>query len=93
VEVDPEAIRGRAHEGMYVLGLVDELRDIVKENSIEVVIMIGSGVPYSRILGMGSSFGALAPEFKLVPELRDDPDGTFDIMDIHPGGMFGSTRR
>ncbi len=93
VEVDPEAIRGRAHEGMYVLGLVDELRDIVKENSIEVVIMIGSGVPYSRILGMGNSFGAMAPEFKLVPELRDEPDGAFDIMDIHPGGMFGSTRR
>ena len=41
VEISPDAIRGREQEGLYVLGLIGELRDIIKEYSVDVVIMVG----------------------------------------------------
>jgi O-antigen biosynthesis protein len=103
VETNPEAIRGREVEGVYVLGLVNELREIVREYSADVVIMIGSSIPFSKILGAGGGFGARglrawirswgmpAPEFKLLPELNITPggmeNGTIALIDIHPGGI------
>jgi hypothetical protein len=97
VEVSSDAMRGREYEGLYVLGLIEELRDIIKEYAVDVVIMIGSSIPFSKILSVGGGFGGITPEFKLVPELKLSPegadDGPFAMIDIHPGGMFGTLRR
>ncbi|MFA6471830.1 MAG: glycosyltransferase [Candidatus Latescibacterota bacterium] len=97
VEVTPGALRGREEDGIYVLGLIDELRDIIKEYSVDMVIMVGASLPYSKILSVGSKFGSIAPEFKLAPELKisgdTSPCGSVTLIDIHPGGLFGNTRR
>jgi O-antigen biosynthesis protein len=97
VEISADAIRGREQEGLYVLGLIGELRDIIKEYSVDVVIMVGSSIPFSRILSLSSRPGGAAPEFKLVPELRTEGNGggngTISMIDIHPGGVVGTTRR
>lgn len=95
VEVSSDAIRGREHSGLYVLGLIDELRDIIREYSVDVVIIVGRSIPFSKVLSMGSGFGASTPEFKLVPDLRADngENGALQMIDIHPGGMIGTTRR
>jgi O-antigen biosynthesis protein len=97
VEVNPEVTRGSEFDGLHVLGLVEELRDIIKEYGVDVVFMIGSNIPFSKILGAGGGFGAAAPEFKLVPELNlvsgSAVDGHVAMIDIHPGGMFGTFRR
>lgn len=69
VETSPDAIRGSEQDGVHVLGLLPELRDIIREYSVDVVIMLGSGTPFSRILTVAGRLGRNAPEFKLVPEL------------------------
>jgi len=98
IEVSQSAIRGREAGGIHVLGLVDELGDIIKEYSINVVIMIGSTVPYSKVLSLGGRFGSIRPEFKLVPELKsvETVKGSkitdITLIDIRPGGMFGKSR-
>jgi hypothetical protein len=96
VEVSPDAIRGREEEGLYVLGLIEELRDIIREYAVDVVVMVGSSIPFSKILSMGGRFGVTTPEFKLVPELKSGPGGAesgpLTLIDIHPGGMFGTGR-
>lgn len=97
VEVTPGALRGREKDGVYVLGLIDELRDIIKEYAVDMVIMVGSSLPYSKILSIGSTFGSMTPEFKLAPELKvpgeNAPNGSVTLIDIHPGGLFGNSRR
>jgi O-antigen biosynthesis protein len=97
VEITPDALRGREQDGVYVLGLIDELRDIIKEYSVDMVIMVGSSLPYSKILSIGSKFGSITPEFKIAPELKISRDtasqGRVTLIDIHPGGLFGNTRR
>jgi len=97
VEVTPGALRGREKDGVYVLGLIDELRDIIKEYAVDMVIMVGSSLPYSKILSVGSTFGSMTPEFKLAPELKvpgeNAPNGSVTLIDIHPGGLFGNSRR
>jgi O-antigen biosynthesis protein len=97
VEVTPGALRGREKDGVYVLGLVDELHDIIKEYAADMVIMVGSSLPYSKILSIGSKFGSMTPEFKLAPELKapgeNSPHGAVTLIDIHPGGLFGNGRR
>ncbi|MDP2984548.1 MAG: glycosyltransferase [Candidatus Latescibacter sp.] len=97
VEVTPGALRGREKDGVYVLGLIDELRDIIKEYAVDMVIMVGSSLPYSKILSIGSKFGSMTPEFKLAPELKvpgeNAPNGSVTLIDIHPGGLFGNSRR
>jgi GT2 family glycosyltransferase len=94
VETSSDAIRGREHDGLYVLGLVSELRDLIKEYSADVVIMIGSSVPFSKILSVSSRFGVMTPEFKLVPELKSEGgNDSIMLIDIHPGGIIGASRR
>jgi hypothetical protein len=96
VEVSPDAIRGREEEGLYVLGLIEELRDIIREYAVDVVVMVGSSIPFSKILSMGGRFGVTTPEFKLVPELKPGPGGAesgpLTLIDIHPGGILGTLR-
>jgi len=99
VEISPDVIRGSEKDGVHVLGLVDELSDIIKEYSVNVVIIAGSQIPFSKILSMRSRFGSMRPEFKLVPELkllenvRNKDTITFTMIDILPGGMLGNIRR
>jgi len=96
VEISRDAIRGREMDGLHVLGLVDELRDIVREYSANLVIMVGSTIPFSKVLNVGSRFGLMRPEFKLVPELKDtggvEGEGikSITMIDITPGGMIGT---
>lgn len=91
VEVSQDAIRGRELEGLHVLGLVDELGDIINEYSINVVIMVGSVIPFSKVLSFGGRFGSMRPEFKLVPELKSAGEvkgrkaGGITMIDIGPG--------
>ncbi len=95
VEVTPGAIRGRETDGLYVLGLVGELEHIIREYSIDTVIMAGSTIPYSKILSVGDRFGLTRPEFKLVPELKrlekvkDLKASDITLIDINPGGVTG----
>lgn len=98
VEVTPGAIRGREADGLYVLGLVGELENIIRDYSIETVIMVGSTIPYSKILSVGDRFGLTRPEFKLVPELKrlekvkDLKASDITLIDINPGGITGKSR-
>jgi len=98
VEVTDDAIRGRETEGVRVLGLIGELGDIIREYSVNVVIMVGSSIPYSKILHYDGKLGLLRPEFKLVPELICDEavkEGTVEtitMIDISPGGMVGDSK-
>ena len=98
IETTSGAIRGREVDGLHILGLVDELEEILKEYSVEVVLMVGSSLPYSKILSKGGRFGLLKrPEFKFVPEI---PNGDFSdgsrpavtMIDIFSGGMFDNKR-
>ncbi len=98
VEISQNAIRGSEMEGIHVLGLVNELGDIITEYSINVVIMVGSNIPYSKILMTDVRFGKMRPEFKLVPELKvsnniKEKTSDFTMIDIHPGGTRGNNRR
>ncbi len=98
VETTPETIRGREVDGLHVLGLVDELAEIMEEYSVDVAIMIGSNIPYSKLLSMGKRFGLMKkPEFKFVPELPDsslagDSETAITMIDILPGRMLGDKR-
>ena len=98
VEISQKAIRGAEMEGLHVLGLVDELNDIIKEYAVDVAIMVGSDIPFSKILNNGGGFGSMCPEFKLVPELNSiedlkEKDSDFlTLIDIHSGGIFGGKR-
>ena len=99
VEVSQDAIRGMEQDGLHVLGLVDELNDIIKQYSVDVVIMVGSHIPFSKILNNGGVFGSMRPEFKLVPELnsvlkvKEKQSDYIHLIDIHSGGMLGGKRR
>jgi len=99
VEISQEAIRGTEMGGLHVLGLVDELYDIIKEYSVDVVIMVGSDIPFSKILNNGGGFGSMRPDFMIVPELKsiEGVEGKksdyITLINIHSGGMFGSIRR
>ncbi len=94
VETTHDAIRGREHDGIYALGLVNELRDLIKEYSADVIIMISLSVPFSKILSMSGRFGVMTPEFKLVPELKiNEESGAIMMIDIHPGGLISASRR
>ncbi|MFC1693724.1 glycosyltransferase [Candidatus Latescibacterota bacterium] len=98
VEISKNAIRGRETEGIHILGLVDELRDIIEEYSVDVVIMIGSHIPFSKILSVKNGFGVMRPEFKLVPELKTVNNVEKSIIpeitmiDILPGRIVGTNR-
>ena len=98
VEISQNVIRGREMGGIHVLGLVDELKDVIKEYSIDIVIMIGSAIPYSKVLSLGDGLGSMYPEFKLVPELKgvknvkEGKTAGINIIDIRPGGVFGNRR-
>jgi len=87
VETTSGAIRGRKVDGLYVLGLVNELEDVLKEYSVDVVLMVGSSLPYSKFLSLGGRFGPLRrPEFKIVPEILDGALGaSLTMIDILPG--------
>jgi len=90
VEISHDVIRGSEKDGVHVLGLVDELSDIIKEYSVNVVIIAGSQIPFSKILSMRNRFSSMRPEFKLVPELKlpenvkDKDTITFTMIDILP---------
>ncbi|MFC1606952.1 glycosyltransferase [Candidatus Latescibacterota bacterium] len=98
VETTTGAIRGREVDGLYVLGLVDELEDILREYTAGVVLMAGVSLPYSKILSIRGKFGTLKrPEFKFVPELPYKGSGNkagteLTMIDILPGGIYGNTR-
>ncbi len=99
VETSPGVIRGTELKGLHVLGLVDELNDIIRNYSINVVIMIGSNIPFSKILNDGGGFGSMRPEFKFVPELKSiekvkgKEADNITLIDIHPVGIFRNIRR
>lgn len=94
VETTSGALRGREENGLYVLGLVSDLEDVLKEYAVDVVLMVGSSLPYSKILSLGGRFGPLRrPEFKIVTELPTSASGTsFTMFDILPGRMVGAKR-
>jgi len=94
VETTSGALRGREEDGLYVLGLVSDLEDVLKEYAVDVVLMVGSSLPYSKILSLGGRFGPLRrPEFKIVPELPTSASGaSLTMFDILPGRMFGTKR-
>ncbi|MFC1651014.1 glycosyltransferase, partial [Candidatus Latescibacterota bacterium] len=58
VEISQDAIRGTESDGIHVIGLVNELNEIIKEYSINVVILAGSNIPFSRILKNGKGLGS-----------------------------------
>lgn len=97
VEISKDAIRGRELEGLHVLGLIDELGTIIEEYSIHLVIMVGSAIPFSKVLSVGDRFGLTRPDFKFVPELKSlekvksNTDLDITMIDIHPGGLIGKT--
>ena len=99
IEISQDAIRGTEMDGLHVLGLVNELNDIIKEYSINVVILAGSNIPFSKILNNGSGFGSMRPEFIFVPELKsmEEMKGKVSdyitLIDIHSGRMSGTIRR
>ena len=98
VEISQSAIRGREFEGLHILGLVNELGDIIKEYSINVVIIVGSTIPYSTVLSFNSRFGLIRPEFKLIPELnsiknvKEKKKVDITMIDISPGGIYSKNR-
>jgi len=98
LEVSPDAIRGIEKDGVYILGLVEDLIEVIHRYDVEVVVMIGSNLPYSRILEAGMKIGSLKrPEFKLVPEMPDAYNmckDTFEVtmIDILPGGQLHDRR-
>ncbi len=70
VESSKDAIRGRELSGLHVLGLVEDLGDIISEYRVQTVLIAGSSVPFADVLRAGSKFGVMRPEFKLIPELN-----------------------
>jgi FlaA1/EpsC-like NDP-sugar epimerase len=97
IETSENAIRGSEREELHVLGLIDDMKDIIKDYSIDVVMMTGSNIPFSKILSNYSGFGSMRPEFKLVPELKSIEEikktGFVTIIDIHSGKLFGAKKR
>ncbi|MFC1528642.1 nucleoside-diphosphate sugar epimerase/dehydratase, partial [Candidatus Latescibacterota bacterium] len=90
IEISQNAIRGREVDGLHVLGLVDELEYIIKEYLIDVVIIVGSAVPFSKVLNQSGRIGSMRPEFKLVPELKsvkntiENKTVDINLIDIRP---------
>jgi O-antigen biosynthesis protein len=99
VEISQDAIRGTVSDGIHVIGLVTELNEIIKEYAINVVILAGSDIPFSKILNDGKGLGSTRPEFVFVPELKStDENGDIDsdyitLIDIQSGSMSGRIRR
>jgi FlaA1/EpsC-like NDP-sugar epimerase len=97
VEISRDAIRGTVSNGLHVIGLVGELEEIIKEYAVNVVILTGSGIPFSKILSNGKGLGNSRPEFLFVPELKsaDSGDGSeaLTLIDIQSGGLSGRIRR
>ncbi|HDY88042.1 MAG TPA: hypothetical protein ENH82_08025, partial [bacterium] len=94
VETSRDAIRGTEVEGLHVLGLVGELNDIIREYSVDVVIMVGSNIPFSKILNNGGRFGSMRTEFMFVPDLtaiNENKEYSADyitLVDINSSGML-----
>ncbi|MBT4484903.1 MAG: glycosyltransferase, partial [Candidatus Latescibacteria bacterium] len=90
IEISRDAIRGREVDGLHILGLVDELEGIIKEYLIDVVIIVGSAVPFSKVLSQSGGIGSMRTEFKLVPELKSvknvkvNKAGDINLIDIRP---------
>ncbi len=97
VEISQDAIRGTVSDGMHVIGLVNELEEIIKEYAVNAVILAGSGIPFSKILSNGKGLGNSRPEFLFVPEPKSsggsDGSETFTLIDIQSGGLSGNIRR
>jgi hypothetical protein len=97
--IEPDALRGAGREGVHVLGLLNDLQDVIREYAIDVVFMIGHDIPFSKILTNGSRHGFRSPEFKFIPELRESEKmgenntNGIPMIDIHAGRLFGSLRR
>ncbi|MFH1008586.1 MAG: glycosyltransferase [Candidatus Latescibacterota bacterium] len=60
-------MRGRSLEGTGVVGLVEDLPDLVREYQVDEIIITTSTVPYSQILGISSKLNRPNVQFKLVP--------------------------
>ncbi|MFC1485407.1 glycosyltransferase [Candidatus Latescibacterota bacterium] len=97
--VEPDTIRGTERDGLHVLGLIEDLNEVVRDYAIEVVFMVGRHIPFSTILSNGSRRGFQRPEFKFIPELKSK-DGVekniqepIPMIDIHTGRFSGTPRR
>jgi O-antigen biosynthesis protein len=97
VETTPGAIRGTVEDGLHVLGLVDDIPGIINEYGIDTVIMVGTGMPFARILHADGRFGVSRPDFKLVPELppahgveSEEDMAEIAMFSIRPGGTISS---
>lgn len=99
VGISQESIRGTESHGIHVIGLVNELNELIKEYSINVVILAGSDIPFSRILNNGNGLGSNRPEFIFVPELKSsggngkNESDYITLIDIQSGKMSGRIRR
>ena len=83
-------MRGRLVEGTGVVGLVEDLPQLVHEYKIDEIVITTSTVPYSQILGLSSKMGRTNVQFKLVPtsfeemvgEVRLEALGDIPLIDI-----------
>lgn len=94
VETRTDVLRGKAYEGLHVLGLVNELSAIVREYEIGTVIMVGTDQPFSQVLMNSGGYGIMNPDFKFIPELPSpesvkNKDTHISLIDINPGGTLG----
>ncbi len=97
VETTPGALRGTNLDRLYVLGLVEDLSEVVRDYTVDTVIMVGAHVPFSRILYADGWFGVGRPDFKLVPEtgqaLRDvEDESAVTMFDINPSRTIDTGR-
>ncbi len=67
--------RGESVNGLHVLGLLNDLGNLINQYGIDEVILATQNVPYSEILKTGSGFHFNRPRFLMIPE-------SFESMDL-----------
>ena len=76
---DDGEMRGRSVAGTGVVGLVDDLPELVREYHIDEIIITTSTVPYSQILGLSSKLNRPNVQFKLVPSSFEEMVGALAL--------------
>ena len=60
--------RGESVDGFHVLGLLDDLGNLINQYRIDEVILATQNIPYSEILKIGSGFHFHRPRFLMIPD-------------------------
>jgi len=94
---DRGEIRGSRVNDVRILGLLEDLQEVVHDYGVDEVIISGPDTTYSQIFKMTSDFKKAVPEFKLLLSSFSpdgvDPAAGLPLIDIEYPGRKGIWRR